>query len=226
MEKPIWWRNGIGLAAALAIVTAASGPAVGKSPQDPNATQQSANPLEFNLKNIPIVGDAVVGGGILTRTKSSVHAQVSVTQLTPNVPYTAWWVVFNEPENCDVFLACGPDDLSNAAANVAVFHAAGFFSDASGQANVTADLFSGNLPDDIDGILGIDDGVGLETNNGLGAELHIVIRGHGPVPALNDGSAGYTVAEQLSQFNGGCPAAVGDPLDACEDVQVYIFQKP
>ena len=82
------------------------------------------------------------------------------------------------------------------------------------------------LPRGTDVFLNDGDGVGLEFRNGFGAEIHVVIRGHGPAPDPNDGLAGFTVAEQLSLFNGGCPDADGDPVDNCEDEQVFIFPSP
>ena len=52
------------------------------------------------------------------------------------------------------------------------------------------------------------------------------MRGHGPAPNPNDGLSGFTTADQISLFNGGCVGAVGDPPDNCEDEQVFIFPKP
>ena len=227
MRTTAWWRPAMALATAGAILAAAGGSAAGGEPHGPKAARQAADPLAFNL-NDEVLGPVLVGGGILDRTRQSVHAAVSVTGLLEaSAPYTAWWVVFNNPEFCTGGNACGPDDLGNEAANVAVFHATGFFSDAAGAANFTAHLKHGPVPAGTDVVLNDGDGVGLEYNNGLGAEIHIVVRGHGPAPDPNNGDAEFTVADQLSLFNGGCVGAVGDPADdACEDEQVFIFPAP
>ena len=191
----------------------------------PNVVRQAADPLAFNL-NSGTLGPFLVGGALLERKRRVVRASVSVRGLTASAPYTAWWVVFNNPGACTGGADCGPSDLTNAAANVAVFHATGFFSDAEGGANFTARLRSGRLPSGTDVFLNDDDNVGLEHKRGLKAEFHIVIRGHGSAADPNDGSLGFTVSEQLSLFNGGCPDAVGDPVDNCEDEQVFIFPAP
>jgi hypothetical protein len=220
------WRRGLGVAMVGAILAAGGAAVADKGPKGPKAVRQAAQPFAFNLKNDPQVGDALAGGAILDRTRNVLRASVSVTGLTqPNAPYTAWWVVFNKPAACDVSFACGPGnpgpgDLANPAANVAVFHAAGFFTDANGAANFNARVRAGRLADGVDVFLNDGDGVGLERNKGLKAEIHIVIRGHGPTDLAS-------AAEQVSLFNGGCVADPGtDPDDACEDEQVFVFRAP
>jgi len=65
---------------------------------NPAGTLQSADPLEFTQLE---VGEWLVGGAILKRTFASVSASVEARGLDfPNSPYTAWWVVFNNPAAC------------------------------------------------------------------------------------------------------------------------------
>ncbi|MEM7226541.1 MAG: hypothetical protein AAF495_26455 [Pseudomonadota bacterium] len=223
MRQIGWWRRGLSVMLALGMIAATAAPAAA---QNPRKVRQAADPLAFNL-NDGILGPALVGGGLLDRNRRTVRATISVTGLSQlSAPYTAWWVVFNNPEACTGGAACGPSDLLNAAADVVVFHATGFFSDANGAANFTARLVSGQLPEGTDVFLNGEDGIGLRKRNGLGAEIHVVVRGHGPAPVPNDGAAGFTTADQISLFNGGCVGAVGDPPDACEDEQVFIFPAP
>ena len=226
MRRTGWWAKGLTVALTLGLAAIAVGSAAAQGAKGPKTTRQAADPLAFNL-NAGILGPVLVGGGLLDRSRQSIRAKVAVTGLSlTEAPYTAWWVVFNNPEGCTTPLACGPVDLLNAEADVVVFHATGFFSDANGAANFTAELASGPMPAGTGTFLNGEDGIGLRQANGLGAEVHIVVRGHGPAPDPNDGSAGFTTAEQISQFNGGCVGAIGDPPDACEDEQVFIFQKP
>ena len=182
-----------------------------------NGTQQAADPLEFTQLT---VGRGLVGGAILNRTFKDVRVTVEARGLdNPNTPYTAWWVVFNNPAACTGGAAggeCGPQDLGNADADTAVFHAAGYFSSANSTAGFEAELTSGRIPQGTAVVLNDDDGIGLEKNNGLGAEIHVVIRSHG---ATVPGSVGT----QLTVFNGGCGDFDGDPIDECEDEQVFIF---
>lgn len=219
------FRSVFGIAVVGVTLTATGIAAADEGPEGPMAVRQAANPLAFNI-NSNTLGPFLIGGGLLTRTRKAVHTTGAVTGLASNAPYTAWWVVFNNPEACTGGADCGPSDLTNLAANVAVFHATGFFSDANGAANFTAHLRSGLLADGTDVFVNDGDGVGLERNNGLGAEIHIVVRGHGIAANPNDGSLGFTVAEQISLFNGGCVGVFGDPVDNCEDEQVLIFPVP
>jgi len=218
-------RSVVGIAVVGAMLAAASTAAADKGSI---SVRQAANPLAFNLNTEPItLGPFLIGGGLLDRTREAVHVTGAVTGLSvPNAPYTAWWVVFNNPEACVGGFDCGPSDLTNPAANVAVFHATGFFSDSNGAASFSAHLESGPLTDGTDVFLNDGDGVGLERKNGLAAEIHIVIRGHGVAADPNDGLLSFTVADQISLFNGGCVEAFGDPLDNCEDEQVLIFPAP
>ena len=77
----------------------------------------------------------------LKRTEDSVDGRVMAKVAMADSPYTVWWVIFNQPENC-LSSPCGqdlngngtPDDLEDggAAADVAVFNAGGAISAASG----------------------------------------------------------------------------------------------
>lgn len=62
--------------------------------------------------------------------------------------------------------------------------------------------------------------VGAGLQEVRGAEIHLVIRGHGPA------QGGALLVEQLATFNGGClnPPDGGDVLgDDCVDVQFVVF---
>jgi hypothetical protein len=133
--------------------------------------------------------------------------------------YTVWWIVFNNPANCSDG-ACGEDDIfifdddgnivgpnlpGRAAAEISVVFAAGHVVGAAGNAGFAGHLQEGKIKGHVnfgDGLTNVD-----------GAEIHLVVRSHGPaVPGI--------VKEQISTFFGGCNP---DPeLDPCEDQQFAI----
>ena len=169
-----------------------------------------------------------VDGGFahLTRFENGVTMAVSTNDLVQGEVYTVWWVIFNEPENCSDGV-CDVDDvlivqdgivprdedgnrLMNmegiAGANVSIQHAAGGYAQDS-TLHTSASL-------------GIEDVPGIILGPGLldaqNAEIHLVIRTHGP--AVED-----AFANQISTFGGGC-----EPMDAlpCDDVQFAVFTPP
>ena len=155
----------------------------------------------------PVPLEARDGTSILNRTKTGVGFVFNTTDLQPKAPYTVWWVVFNKPRHCATPHDCGAEDLSNPKVRPGVFFAAGRLSDAQGQANFAAQIDYGALPDGEDQVPNPDRDHPIRP----GAEIHLVIRSHGP--ASKDPEV---LAAQLSQFNGGCP-----PED-CANVQASI----
>ncbi|MEH6610782.1 MAG: hypothetical protein V7696_15550 [Halioglobus sp.] len=82
---------------------------------------------------VPIVnGDDVtyqtVGAAWLKRSKNRIDGRIMTTVATAGIPYTVWWVVFNNPAGCTG--PCGMPSLADggAAADVAVFNASGAIS--------------------------------------------------------------------------------------------------
>ncbi|MBK8023825.1 MAG: hypothetical protein IPK19_20925 [Chloroflexi bacterium] len=159
----------------------------------------------------------------LTRYPNGVTATLSTSDLEPGTVYTVWWVIFNSPENCtdgqcsldDIFVFADDttterDDAGNrvldmdniAASNISVQHASGSVS-ADGSLAVSASLGRGEVP-------GVVFGPGLL--DPYTAEVHLVVRTHGPAVA-------DAYEAQLSTFGGGC-----EPMDAapCDDVQFVI----
>jgi hypothetical protein len=123
------------------------------------------------------------------------NAGVTATFLSPDLKvgdvYTLWWVIVNQPANCSGG-ACNLDDVvpfpGNTAAGVSLLYGAGHVIPTSGRGNFAAHLAVGDTT-------GAMFGPGLV--DPLGAEIHLVLRTHGPViPGALD--------EQLSSFAGGC----------------------
>ena len=132
--------------------------------------------------------------------------EIRTTRLDRKAGYTAWWVIFNNPDACDAD-GCGLNDLGTAEVAASIFYAAGFVTGTDGTANVTAHLEAGVLAEGIDHFFG----PGLTAENGLEAEIHAIVRSHGALIA-------GLVADQIGSFAGACD------LNPCEDQQAVAFQ--
>jgi len=190
----------------------------------PSAAQEDMQASTSTVQRFADMSEVEDSFARLTRYENGVTMAISTNDLNPGDVYTVWWVVFNAPENCSDGV-CNADDIlvvedgivprdadgnrlmnmdGIANANISIQHAAGGYS-VDGTLNTSASLGEGEVP-------GIVVGPGLldaET-----AEIHLVVRTHGP---MVEGA----FADQISTFGGGC-----EPFDAlpCEDVQFAIFQ--
>ena len=128
----------------------------------------------------------------LTRFADGVAADLATTGLEPGSAYTMWWVVFNHPEHC--VNGCDSSDVDDVpAVDGTILWADGGVVGDSGE-----HTFAGFLAVDSDPIVDVRKGTGVLTNP-LGAEIHLVIRNHGPaIEGLVD--------QQTSTFSGGCDA--------------------
>ena len=163
----------------------------------------------------------------LIRLDGGVHITIDTVGLSPGHAVTAWFVVFNNPENCSGG-ECGEDDIFildgdgkfilNAdgtppvnmdgikAANISVHRAAGIIIDDSGRSVFMGSLVVGDVSEAIFGGGLVDTHV---------AEVHIVIRDHKDVIA-------DSANDMVNSLNGGCP---GDfPNAPCEDLQFAVFK--
>jgi hypothetical protein len=168
------------------------------------AAVEAAEPRTFQTANIFLFGYPAAlmpGAATLYRSRGALEMRIAASNLPFQSSNTVWWFVFNNPSAC--VDGCGVDDLSRPAVRASVVYAAGFVTGVTDMTNVTARLKAGALPSNLD----VEQGAGLEPGNGLGAEVHLVIRTHGgTVPGL--------VNQQISSFNGGCNAACEYILEA------------
>jgi hypothetical protein len=173
-----------------------------------------------------MTGDPVAGSvSSIVRTDTGVSITVGTSGLMPGHTYTIWWVIFNDPSLCfdgpaDGSFACGMGDLllMGGAAEGTLAYASGNVVGRSGKGNFGASLQDGDTSGVIDG------GDGL--TNPRGAEIHLVVRDHGPKNP-------EWMPDQIHTFGGGCdqndpgypPPLVGEGVAgdfACFDPQFTV----
>lgn len=133
----------------------------------------------------------------LRRNKNGITVNLKTNGLIPGNAYTLWWIVFDNPGTPP-----GPPTLNTAA----VGHIVG----ASGKGNFSAHLSTGP-----------------NFSNPLTAEVHMVLRSHGPaVPGM--------IPDQIHTWDVGCdpeltaPTGPGniwsdsDEIGSCTDVQIAV----
>ena len=134
----------------------------------------------------------------LMRFSDKISLNVSTNNLDPGAAYTVWWVIWNDPSLCDA--GCGEDDLGIPGSSV--LWATGHVIAANGNGQFNAMLKENDVPGQIL--------FGPALTDAEGAEVHVVIQGHGqPVPGM--------IHEQTHTFMGGWPC------DTCQDHQAAIF---
>ncbi|MGI8977336.1 MAG: hypothetical protein ACR2GS_11525 [Thermomicrobiales bacterium] len=141
--------------------------------------------------------------------------------LEPGDAVTLWWVIFNDPEACahgEGGLRCGAGDLllfgGDAAVGGTLLYGAGHVVGPDGHGYFSSFLATS----DTARVFG--QGPGL--TNPQGADIHFVVRTHGPAqPGL--------VGAQLESFGGGCnnaPEGAGTAGDfACADLQFAAHEQ-
>lgn len=131
------------------------------------------------------------GAVLLTRRAQSINASISASGLTPGEANSVWWVIFNNPATC--VGGCGMDDIQAGRGGRSVLFATGFVVGADGIGTASARLDAGDPP------LGYDivNGTGLTPGAGFAAEVHVVVRTHGPIIPGQVGA-------QVSTFGASC----------------------
>jgi len=165
-------------------------------------TFQASNAATFDT------GIIVAGAGTLLRKADGVELRVEMAGLDSNSAYTLWWIIFNNPDECEHGADpadCGLGDVGNpddfGPADTAVRNAAGFISSPSGTGNTTGEL-------DVGAVAVGNFGFG-QLNDSVGAEIHIVIQTHGR-PLVG------SVAQQMTIPGAACN-------HTCEDQFGIVF---
>lgn len=138
----------------------------------------------------------VVGSSTLHRNANGITATFRAESLMPGHTFTVWWVIWNAPENCDG--PCDDDaDLFNPATKAEVLFAGGNVAGNNGKISITGHLNEGDDDGSVNELFGMEDVEGGALIDALTAEVHLVLRSHGPkIPGQ--------VNEQISSYVGGC----------------------
>lgn len=165
----------------------------------------------FNADDTPADGH-VTGKAFLKRSPAGVNLKMNTSELGPGNGYTIWWVIFNNPEECAA--SCAGPDLGNPAVEGSVMNATGRVADGYGNAMFSAFLPAGFMhTEPASGNIRQIFGPGLQ--NVAGAEIHIVVRCHGPYSGN---------VEQISTLLGDCNNA--ESPTGCYDAQAAVFPLP
>lgn len=165
--------------------------------------------------------EEVTGTSILRRTKNGLTINYKTDGLIPGHTYTMWWVIFNNPEACAT-TPCTMDDFMNAGeVQPVLIYGTGHLVGQRGKGNFSSHLKIGDDDGSINELLGLPEVDGLLEGNAFSAEVHMIIRSHGPaIPGLID--------EQISVFTGGCEVdfapftEIPDEEGECGDVEMSI----
>lgn len=123
-------------------------------------------------------GDLSGGTSTLVRAADGLSFDLSSAALRRNSPYTVWWVAFNPDNPCISDTdPCSCTSESLRPGLDSVFYATGAMTDLLGTANFSGHIDYGEVPTGFDQVpFGGLFGAGID----LGAEIHFVIRDHGP----------------------------------------------
>ena len=164
-------------------------------------------------ENGPPAG-AWVGHGRLERTPYGAHMRLKSKDLDPGYAYSVWWFIFNKPHNCEAN-PCGEADLFNPAVEASIMNGGGRVANAWGHSIFEAFLPVGYVNSNpASGNIRQFSGPGIV--NVKGAEIHAVVRCHGPVDENP-----LIAVEQTSTLLGSCSED-----NPCYDAQAIVFQRP
>ena len=197
-----------------------------ESTQDPLPADLDAVSAKASSKQTaPIGGLAdITGTATLHRNKNGITVNFKAEGLYPGA-YTIWWVIWNNPLECTEGNLCGEADFGTPNVDVEVMYAGGHVVGNNGKGNFSAHLNAGDdTPESMNEAFGLPIIGGLRVGNTFDAEVHVVLRTHGPaVPGL--------INEQIGSYRGGCdnpfqyapftvyPNTIGE----CADIAAAVF---
>jgi len=181
---------------------------------------KSTNKSTVDVIN-PILSE-VTGSSTLHRNDKGITVNYKTTGLTPGYAYTLWWVIWNNPQECNIPGACSDPDFAIAdLVGVDVLFAAGHVVGNSGKGNFSGRLNADDDSGSINALFGLPPAGGLQNGKTHSAEVHLVLRSHGPaIPGM--------VNVQINSYGGGCIdffapfAEIPDELGECGDIEFAI----
>lgn len=165
-----------------------------------------------------------VGKSLLLRKSGKGLAMVLKAEGEPLTANTAWWIIFNNPEECTDGI-CGDDgftDLLNGEkTGLCMLYATGSVSRRNGKSVFVAYLKEGQLTESVNGKLLMQPERVLAPGNSGHAQVNLVVRSHGPIiPGM--------IREQIGSHGGGCdtdlPPFSAIPMNTgeCGDIQASV----
>ena len=167
----------------------------------------------FEADEVTRAAGDVVGSATLIRTREGVKLDLHTTDLNAGDAYTIWWIIFNNPAACAD--GCAGSDLQGTpGVEGSVMNATGRVADGDGNGSFSAFLPVGFIhTNPSSGNLRQPFGPGLQ--NLEGAEIHVVVRSHGPSSGM---------VEQISTLFADCNNAASP--SGCYDAQAAVFPLP
>jgi hypothetical protein len=168
----------------------------------------------------PINGE-VVGKSLLIRTQNGLTMALK-THLVPKHTSTVWFVLFNNPENCDYCPCGGPnfeDFFNGEETGLVMINAAGRVNSQTGVTEFAGHLLEGDTRGSANEVVFGQPARALVDSRT--AEVFLVVRSHGPaIPG--------EIREQTSIWEGGCTdfllpfTEIPDEVGECADIQVSM----
>lgn len=196
MGKPI---RMIVITIAIAGLLAAGGTAFSSVIAGANAAEKDTSPvMDFkDYGDVRVMNSQERGTSDLIRTMGGVSMNIATTDL-PVGAYTVWWVIFNNPSGCSDGI-CGsndtgkPKDGPNVAEGSVLWATGGIVGpDRMGHFSASLGLGEGAAPGPLLR--------GPALTNPMGAEIHLVLRYHGPTMWADT----IKLANQITTVNGSC----------------------
>jgi hypothetical protein len=167
------------------------------------------------VTDLPIGGSAVSGSASLTRSSLGLWIDLEVEGLTEGYAYSVWWAIFDNPQGCDAN-GCDAFDLRN------IRQAQGSLVNGGGFVGTTGAVFhqSHLTRHDPEG-KSVEAGDPSGVDNPYKAEVHVVIRSHGPAESDPD-----DLATQTGTFGVFCNLPDPPVAGGCENVGASMFMPP
>ena len=176
------------------------------------------------------------GSSKIVRTNKGISGNLSASLSnsvgdTSGLAVTLWIIIFNYPHYCEIPYACGADaDFGNPDIMPDAVYGAGNIVDSSEVVSFGFHRKAGDNSGSIADLFGMptDDGEPFGLRNPRGAEIHYVVRFHGPMIPME-------LPDQFKSYEGGCvygaPYGYAPPANEgelqlgwgdCQDVQFAI----
>ncbi len=158
-----------------------------------------------------------VGRSVIVRSPRGVSTHISTSGLVPDHAVTIWLVIFNRPENCTG--PCDVEDLADVRTEPDAMWAGGAIVPSTERVTVPGFVRTGDTEGSTNPPFGLPP-IGL--TNPFGAELHLVIKTHGPVIRSLEWEMTHTLAAGCND----APPGFGTPgPNACAEIQ-FSEHKP